>query len=640
MGEVRTQVGRCVRAGTVVLFGCSDYAFTLEVPESLPGEPPTPLAADFNLPGEEPTSPFSCSDWQGWEPYEVAIDESCQGEAGVGEILSAGIEWQWTESEAFPGFDGVMAAPAIGNLTDDNGDGVIDDFDIPDIVFTAFQDRDYNLEGTLTVLSGDTGEVIWSMLAPTEDGYVQFASTGGVAIGDLEGDGLPDICVAGHRVAVICMEASGQFKWAAGEEFSQSGAPSMADMDGDGLAEVILGRQIFTHDGQLQGIGTEGRGSVDVNSVTSFAVDWNGDGFLEVIAGNAIYDRFGATLVEFGVEDGYPAVADMDLDGRPDLVVVSEGNVQVFDNDAEYLWGALIVGEGDGGPPTIADYDGDGWPEVGVAGEGSYTVFDDDSTVLWVNRSTDVSSGHTGSAVFDFEGDGISEVIYADEYVMGVYDGRDGSMRMQFEDHASGTLVEYPIVVDVDNDGVTEIVVVSNDYAREGWSGITVLGNINRAWAPARPIWNQHAFFTTNVDDDGATPYGLLTGKRAMISVRGYGDVALPWMPDLHPGEPMSCLDDCALGMVKLSIPIENGGMLGAGGFDVRLMRHDGQVVRELGNFRTLQQGQSHVLNVNVSRDEWGDEELFLRLDGVNMVSECNEENNRYSLGFWPCLAD
>ena len=197
-----------------------------------------------------------------------------------------------------------------------------------------------------------------------------------------------------------------------------------------------------------------------------------------------------------------------------------------------------------------ADYDGDGWPEVGVAGEGSYTVFDDDSTVLWVNRSTDVSSGHTGSAVFDFEGDGISEVLYADEHTMGVYDGRDGSMRMEFEDHASGTLVEYPIVVDVDNDGVTEIVVVSNDYAREGWSGITVLGNINRAWAPARPIWNQHAFFTTNVDDDGALPVTQVPHWEEGNDFRagGYGDVALPWLPDLHPGDPMSCLDDCSLG--------------------------------------------------------------------------------------------
>ena len=40
-----------------------------------------------------------------------------------------------------------------------------------------------------------------------------------------------------------------------------------------------------------------------------------------------------------------------------------------------------------------------------------------------------------------------------------------------------------------------------------------------------------------------------------------------------------------------------------------QLMRHDGQVVRELGNFRTIQQGQSQVLNITVSRDDWGDEE-------------------------------
>ena len=31
-----------------------------------------------------------------------------------------------------------MAAPAIGNLNDDNGDGRVDEDDIPDIVFTNF----------------------------------------------------------------------------------------------------------------------------------------------------------------------------------------------------------------------------------------------------------------------------------------------------------------------------------------------------------------------------------------------------------------------------------------------------------------------------------------------------------------------
>ena len=62
---------------------------------------------------------------------------------------------------------------------------------------------------------------------------------GGVAIGDLEGDGLPDICVAGHRVAVICMEASGQFKWAAGEESPNRVHRPLCDMDGDGRSHLV-----------------------------------------------------------------------------------------------------------------------------------------------------------------------------------------------------------------------------------------------------------------------------------------------------------------------------------------------------------------------------------------------------------------
>ncbi len=33
----------------------------------------------------------------------------------------------------------------------------------------------------------------------------------------------------------------------------------------------------------------------------------------------------------------------------------------------------------------------------------------------WQATTNDASSGNTGSAVFDFEGDGIAEAVYADE---------------------------------------------------------------------------------------------------------------------------------------------------------------------------------------------------------------------------------
>ncbi len=222
---------------------------------------------------------------------------------------------------------------------------------------------------------------------------------------------------------------------------------------------------------------------------------------------------------------------------------------------------------------------------------------------------------------------------------MGVYDGRDGCLRLEFEDHASGTLVEYPMVVDVDADGVTEIVVVSNDYARDGWSGITVLGNINRAWAPARPIWNQHAFFTTNVNDDGGVPQAQEPHWELRNDFRagGNGAVAQGWLPDLHPGEPLSCNDDCKLGIVWLSVPIENGGMLPAGGFSVSLVREDGSTVSQLSATHMLPHGQSRVLDFAVHRDEWGDGELYLRLDGQDFIEECVEDDNRLNLGFWPC---
>jgi hypothetical protein len=191
----------------------------------------------------------------------------------------------------------------------------------------------------------------------------------------------------------------------------------------------------------------------------------------------------------------------------------------------------------------------------------------------------------------------------------------------------------------VDNDGVTEIVVVSNDYSRDGWTGITVLENINNAWAPARPIWNQHAFFTTNIDDDGQVPEAQYPHWEYRNDFRagGYGEPALGWMPDLHPGEPRSCLDDCDLGTIRMSIPVENGGMLGAGGFGVSLVREDGSDVAQLSSPRLLEQGASQILDFDIDEETWGEGELFIRLDRWDFIDECDETDNRLSLGFWPC---
>src|SRR5690606_10940990 len=94
-----------------------------------------------------------------------------------------------------------------------------------------------------------------------------------------------------------------------------------------------------------------------------------------------------------------------------------------------------------GGPPTVADFDDDGRPEIGVAGGYSYAVFDMNRPgedvpagsvpadpgagqlfMRWSQETQDLSANASGSSVFDFQGDGAAEVIYADECYVRAYD--------------------------------------------------------------------------------------------------------------------------------------------------------------------------------------------------------------------------
>ena len=66
--------------------------------------------------------------------------------------------------------------------------------------------------------------------------------------------------------------------------------------------------------------------------------------------------------------------------------------------------------------------------------------------------------------MFDFDGDGEAEVIYNDECFLRVYAGDDGKVKLELE-NSSLTGSDYPIAVDVDGDGHTELVVTSGNYS-------------------------------------------------------------------------------------------------------------------------------------------------------------------------------
>lgn len=72
----------------------------------------------------------------------------------------------------------------------------------------------------------------------------------------------------------------------------------------------------------------------------------------------------------------------------------------------------------------------------------------------------------------------------------------------------SATGYEYPIVVDVDNDGSTEIVLSSDiiESADITTVGINVYEDPGAQWVRTRRIWNQHFYHVTNINEDGTVP--------------------------------------------------------------------------------------------------------------------------------------
>jgi hypothetical protein len=429
--------------------------------------------------------------------FEIPTDPSCMTEPSIG-VFTPVVEWTKRDWTSVPGPNESVTTPIVVQLTDDNGDFQIDDDDTPDVAYVT-----YNGQGVLRAISGDgTAEV----LSVPVNG---FNRTTGISAADIDADGIVEILGIDGSGVVIAFEHTGDVKWSSvalgGHVATHDNAPAISDMDGDGIPEIVAGRAILSAAGVVLAAGEHGRGSSGSHGSLSFAVDLDGDGEQEVVVGNAVYRLDGSALWYNGENDGFPAVADFELDAVPEIVVVDSGHVRLQrSTDGGVLWTAGIPG-GNGGPPTVADFDGDGRPEIGVAGANSYTVFEGDGTQLWTNVTQDLSSGITGSSVFDFEGDGVADVVYADETRLWVYAGHDGTVKLEIDEHSSGTRIEYPIVADVDGDGEVEIAFVNEEY-QGNYRGLTVVGDANNSWQAGRKIWNQHAYHITNVADDGSVP--------------------------------------------------------------------------------------------------------------------------------------
>ena len=553
--------------------------------------------------------------------------------AFVRPVGPVGPELEWSLSigptDPYPDRTQVMMTPAVINLDDDNADGVIDGRDTPDILYTTFQSNqkqgtwDELRYGVLRAAKGDGSGLLWSVgaqelgLATPAASGVQPA--GSIAVGNIDGDPEPEIIVglwsdsdpkAGGLAAI---NHDGTLKWkttdkdAAGNLLPKQfdywwGGPSLADIDGDGDVEIVVGNMVFDHTGKLlwrgqSGVATNTPRSDDspvYTGVLSVVADLDrlpGPGGLytqEIVTGRTAYTSGGLVLWEASaplasdtLNDGFPAIADFDGDGLPEVVVSSRGSVRIHDGrNGSMIW-SVNLGQNSGrvGPPTVADFDGDGRMDIGVASQNEYVTLRVVQGMsaptlagakIWSRATQDQSSSMTGSSVFDFQGDGRAEVVYNDERFLRVFDGRTGAVLFE-RPNTSFTALEYPIIVDVDNDGEAEIVVGANDFecgdklsCSKGFGGIRVFGAKNNAWVATRRIWNQHAYHIDNVTEFGAIPAQPSPSWLGHNTYRLNALTSLPPQaaPDLRGETPGVMADGCDL---TASVWVTNGGAVRVG---------------------------------------------------------------------------
>lgn len=486
---------------TMMLAACSEYDLQ---------EKPTPNAgSDTDLVQPDTAVVADCTVTLP-SVSTVPIDETCTApEVLVTDPWSVAVEWTWRGLSTDSDIQQVMMLPTVGNLTDDDGDGVISEQDIPDIVAIAF-DGEAGLQAEtfggsvsaqLVLLSG-TGEEHWS-----KDG---FYWKGGPAVADVNGDGRTEIVAFQDDMSIVALSGDGSVLWTSSAKSDYTYPHiTVADIDADGTPEVLADDLVL--DGRTGAL----RMTLSLPSMVQMlgrmtvAADINLDGQQEIIAGNTCYSADGVALWSgsvFGDYGHWSAILDADGDPEAEVAMVGGGELAVYNHDGSEI-SHVNAGTGQPGPPCVADFDGDGGAEIGWASSSVFNVYELDGTVLWTQSIID-ETGLAGCAGYDVDGDGAYEVVYADEQYLYIFDGRNGEIRFVQSGHASGTIFEYPIIADVDRDDSAEIVLVSNNFRNgvSGWAGVTVLGHDGDGWAKSGPTWNVHDFSVTNVEQNGGVP--------------------------------------------------------------------------------------------------------------------------------------
>ena len=244
--------------------------------------------------------------------------------------------------------------------------------------------------------------------------------------------------------------------------------------------------------------------------------------------------------------DGYTAVADINLDNIPEVVVASrrdqEYGVYAWNRNGLVAFFRYPVNTPmSGGLPCIANVFDDrqagfanDYPEIIAASGNRLTCFNLNAATAhpdvpwWWSIETADSAGFMGVTAFDFNADGLAEIVFRDPAELRIVYGGPAPFppgvdpnRNWFHLPAAGPVGDsYPVVADCDGDGQAEII-----FASYGSNGPDSMGSLDGrlrvleadtlAWPGCRNFWNQYGYIGPQIDNDLTVPIHQLEPQRS-----------------------------------------------------------------------------------------------------------------------------
>jgi hypothetical protein len=291
-----------------------------------------------------------------------------------------------------------------------------------------------------------------------------------VAVGDVNGDGKIDAVVANWGGSCgQCLEGSVGVLLGKGDGTFQ---PAVAYGSGAYLAWAVALSDL-NNDGKLDIMVTSCFDPVCGTGAAAGVLLGNGDGTFQTAV------VYSAGPPAPGLAPEWSAVADVNVDHKPDLLVSNVGGV------------GLLLGNGDGtfqppisvaagGPIAVADLNGDQKPDL-VCGNGDVKVLLGNGDGTFQPAVTYNSDGGAASvSISDVNGDGKPDLLAGNGSVAVLLGNGDGSFQAAVT-YSFGETVSPIVVADVNADGAPDV--IGDDWGHKAVR--VILGNGDGTFQPA-----------------------------------------------------------------------------------------------------------------------------------------------------------